>query len=1232
MSDARLALRLRRCAVAVALAWTTGAAWANPVAPTVASGQASFSTLGSTLTVTNSPGAIINWQSFSIGSGEITRFVQQNAASAVLNRVTGQDPSSILGTLQSNGRVYLINPNGIVFGAGSVVDVAGLTASTLKLSDQDFLAGRNVFRGGAGAGSLTNQGAITTPQGGQVYLVAPNIENSGVIQAPGGEVILAAGHSVDLVDSANPKISVALNAPDTRAVNVGQVLSHGGRIGIYGALVNQRGTVSADSAAMGENGKIILKATKNVTLEAGSVTSANGVSGGEVTVQAEEGTAMVSGTVSAKGSNGKGGEIRLLGQQVGVVAATVDASGKTGGGTVLVGGAYRGENPVIQNARAVFVGSDAVLRADGVAFGDGGTVIVWSEEATRVYGSISARGGVASGNGGFVETSGGYLDVAGIRIDAAAANGTGGTWLLDPFNISIVATADANIGSSGANPVTFTATAAPSEVNAGSIETLLNAGTSVIIDTSGGGAEQGNISVDTFIDKIAGGAASLTLKAHNDITVNYAIASTVGALDVNLIADQDSSGAGAVNLNAPITSNNGNISISAAGNITFNAGVNNLVAGTGNVTLASTGGAVLGDPMGAPYDVIANSLNVSAANGIGNMFGSMFYVDASSVTFNNSGSGGVGIAINHAGASSISGSNAGGGVRVDGVYSASPTTIGPITAAGDVLLRVNNPNITGAVNAGTHTVYLSSFDNSPVLNISIGGAQVTDYTQAELTNITAGDIVVGYDNFGNTTPFLTVDSTVNLGSRHITLKGGSISLNGGSTLTATGGIVLNSSSGITLNGELNAGSGAVNLTAVSSIADGNGAWVNNVNAGSLSATAGTHIDLDTSVGSIIATGTAGNVTIREADGATGVNVTAGGNIILNSAAGSLGLGTVTAGGTVSLDAITGSLTGGTISGTGLTAFAQSMNLTTNVGTLDLNAASVGGGITVNQAGAVTVANASTSDGSINIHSGGAMNASNVSAGGAWGINLSTGSGNLTVGTLDATGDYVNLSAAGAIVDGNGGGGNVVAAGTHLNAGTGIGTAGDPLDMQVTDLWSASGSGGAYIDNISAMLNAWSMTGAGVVLSHSNNLGLGLIDVGSGDVALGIYAGAILDLNGAGVNNFVARNLTLQAANGADFDYMISGVLDTSGVTGVVAARVYPPATVVDPVVNETLNTTTSATNSLVEASTMVAGAATEAAPVQKAAAEESNGEDAANGQNGDQEGKKKDAKKPRSCN
>ena len=176
--------------VAVASCFTVLPAYANPIGAEVVNGSVSFATQNNTLTITNTPSAIINWQQFGIQSNEVTRFVQQSAQSAVLNRVVGQDPSAILGSLLSNGRVFLINPNGIVFGAGAIVDVAGLVASTLRLSDGDFLAGRMNFTDGVGAGSIVNQGNISTPAGGNIYLIAPDILNSGIITSPQGEILL----------------------------------------------------------------------------------------------------------------------------------------------------------------------------------------------------------------------------------------------------------------------------------------------------------------------------------------------------------------------------------------------------------------------------------------------------------------------------------------------------------------------------------------------------------------------------------------------------------------------------------------------------------------------------------------------------------------------------------------------------------------------------------------------------------------------------------------------------------------------------------------------------------------------------------------------------------------------------------------------------------------------------------------------------------------------------------
>src|SRR6266850_277580 len=439
--------KLIALSVAACFSLSTAQSLANPTGGTVSSGSASFASSGNTLTITNSANAIINWQSFSIGVNEITRFLQSSGSSAVLNRVVGANgviPQSVIdGVLSSNGRVFLLNSSGIVIGSSGRIDVAGFVASSLNLSDQDFLSGRLRFTETPGAGGVSNAGVIDTSSGGpggRVFLVGPDVQNSGLIRSPQGQIVLAAGKSVDLVSEDSPFVTVRLVADTEQALNVGQLISDSGRIGMFGALVRQGGVVEANSAVVGANGEIRLVATKDLTLDAGSLTTANGLSGGTVTLQAEGGTNLISGTVEAKGSSGQGGTIQALGVRVGVIGhGVIDASGDAGGGTVLVGGDYQGVNPNVQNAQQTVIGSDGIIRADAGTTGDGGRVIVWSDESTRFFGSISARGGAQGGNGGFVETSGRALQAFG-RVDTSAPNGNGGEWLLDPQDITIAAT------------------------------------------------------------------------------------------------------------------------------------------------------------------------------------------------------------------------------------------------------------------------------------------------------------------------------------------------------------------------------------------------------------------------------------------------------------------------------------------------------------------------------------------------------------------------------------------------------------------------------------------------------------------------------------------------------------------------------------------------------------------------------------------------------------------------
>lgn len=165
---------------------------ANPLGSSVAAGSATVTGEGTaSVTVNQSTDkAIVNWNTFDIGVGEATRFVQPGADSVTLNRVTGGlGTSTIDGALSANGNIFLINPDGILFGSESVVDVGGLVATTGDIADDDFMAGRYVFGSpGAADASVVNAGTITAASGGFAALVAPGVRNSGTISARLGQV------------------------------------------------------------------------------------------------------------------------------------------------------------------------------------------------------------------------------------------------------------------------------------------------------------------------------------------------------------------------------------------------------------------------------------------------------------------------------------------------------------------------------------------------------------------------------------------------------------------------------------------------------------------------------------------------------------------------------------------------------------------------------------------------------------------------------------------------------------------------------------------------------------------------------------------------------------------------------------------------------------------------------------------------------------------------------------
>lgn len=307
-----LALNLALALSGAALSLDAGAvdSGALPANATVTAGNVNFSTQGSQLTVNQQTDrAIIDWQSFDIGQDAAVRFVQPDVSSVALNRVVGGTASEILGRLDANGQVYLVNPSGVLFGKSAQVNVGGLVASAMQIADEDFLAGRDRFTLDGATGSVVNEGSITATDGGRIVLLGANVSNSGTLAAAGGNVALAAGRQVTFAAGANGHLKFAVDATEvaTLVENGGVIRADGGQIvltaqganALAAAVVSNTGTLQARTIAEKE-GRILLLADLH-----------------------EGGTANVAGTLDASAPvTGDGGFIETSGATVRVADGT----------------------------------------------------------------------------------------------------------------------------------------------------------------------------------------------------------------------------------------------------------------------------------------------------------------------------------------------------------------------------------------------------------------------------------------------------------------------------------------------------------------------------------------------------------------------------------------------------------------------------------------------------------------------------------------------------------------------------------------------------------------------------------------------------------------------------------------------------------------------------------------------------------------------------------------------
>src|SRR6516165_2508333 len=553
--------RLRNLVLTTAALIALGAAPAagGPLGGTVVGGSATIQGQGGPAVIVNqsSGSAIINWNTFNIGVNESVRFNQPGSSSVVLNRVTGGlGPSEILGTLTANGRVFVINRDGILFGPNAVVNTAGFLATTHDIKNSDFMAGRYNFNiPGRPDASIVNQGRITATSGGFAALVAPGVRNTGTITATLGTVALVSGNGFTLDLYGDKLITLAVN--DQIAANVidvtsgrplkslvtneGKIRANGGRVELTAAaarvvvdsVINTSGVITANSIGR-HNGMIVLSAATGASKPAGAPTQ----------------SVKVSGTLAAAGKKKgtQGGTILVTGEDIKLASARIDASGRKGGGKVLIGGDWGGGNPntslvknssaklesfVIPTATTVSVDAATTINASATGGGNGGKVVLWSDSETTFAGTILARGGARSGDGGFVEVSSHQLLNYSGTTDTRAPKGTVGTLLLDPENLYV----NANGRPPESDPT----------ASAISADALVNQLTSnnVVLSTLPSGTHAGDIFVDAHVSWSTGN--SLTLSAFHDILfMSGTQVTNTGSGNLVLRADNTGRGQGTV--------------------------------------------------------------------------------------------------------------------------------------------------------------------------------------------------------------------------------------------------------------------------------------------------------------------------------------------------------------------------------------------------------------------------------------------------------------------------------------------------------------------------------------------------------------------------------------------------------------------------------------------------------------------------------------------------------------
>ena len=1062
---------------------------ALPEGENVVAGQAAFDRSASdTLTITTpSDKLIVDYSGFNIAQAETVHFNQPSSSSIALNRVVGQDPTSILGTLTANGRIFIVNPNGVIFGAGSKVDVAGLVASSLNISNDDFLNGRYTFSAEGKNSFIANNGQIDIRNGGYAILLAGAVENAGSIEANLGTVILASGENATIALDDASDISVVVNEAVKSAVlsqsgekissavkNSGTITADGGKViltakvlnNVFDYALNNTGIVQAKSI-VSHNGAIELVA------EGAPVVNSGSLSAGRVTVNSDSSFLnAAAGRISADGYAGlpNGGQIALkiaAMLQQGIISADANENGTAGNVEIIS-----------EDSTTVDSNSTTSARALGLV-GNGGRIFINTKKGNTTVNReavVDVSAGAISGDGGFIEISAlRTLDFAGIINGRAPPGFRSGIAILDPTDATVSGTISADTTVWATNNVTIS----------GAITINSNNTLNLFADHNSATANDWHDGVGAILDTgsftITGGTSNsrtLVMKAGSGVGSSAKPILTSNITDLS--ADINPSSAGTIYIQnsgtvaidvSSLTTKNGNVYFSSVPNVTATTVSTN---GSGNITLEVTGAG--------------KKLTLDGALTIGAGGSGLVSLNGSD-----------GVTLSGAGADIVTQGGllmiaADGDYNNTGTYSHSNVNSTVTTNGGAVTITAANISLSGTntsqINAGSGDISLVPSTTNRTIGLA-GSAGNFDIGDQELENLaTTGLVTIGSNGTTGAATIGAVDLSAE--TYNLQIYGGSVTHSSGTLTLSTGKSLTLTANNSNINIQraiIASGAGTITLTAPNGVSLSDSAADITTAGGALIIDADTDQNntgtySQTNAGASVVTN-GGNITISAADfsltstsslnsGSGNITIepsTTGRTIGLNSASGLLNL---TATELTNL-ASSGTVTIGKTGGTGAVTLGDS-------GAIDLSAESynlslIGGDTTLS--GNLTLATNKSltisSSGSITQSSG----ASVVSNGGS--ISFSS-SGNISLALLNATAGAVSvISSNGSILDNDGGVAptdkDIIAGNVTLNVG-GAGTIGqsganNEIDLQYSGTLSEnvlpSNASGASGDRA---VNAW----------------------------------------------------------------------------------------------------------------------------------------------------------------